>query len=1577
MRGDKFIVGFLILLITSSIVYITLQGEGVRIRVDNDKTTLYVFEDSRWKVGGREYNKLFEGTHKLYRDVKNIKIYTYINRTSNTTTVIRETPFKRGPFIKDTYFFKGNITDKKLFPIYHKVEIYNASGLFYRYEVRDLTCSGNTHKLKGETYLRFGRNVVVKLHPNYRWTWVYKSGIVKAQYDIKSDYEVFYVRLFDPASFSITLNSPANQTVTNDNTPDFSFTVSGTEANYSCELFINDTGYGTSKQWFPNSSIVLGLSDIGTRSRPTVYQKDNIWHLIAGRTAGTFEGFTWNGSQWVSNSSIVSGLGDVSLESAPTVFQMNSTWHLISGDFYGQFHGFTWNESQWISNSSIVSGLGGVGYYSAPTVFQMNSTWHLISGDYDGYFHGFTWNGSQWVSNSSIVSGLGDVGSDSAPTVFQMNSIWYLISGVGGGTFQGWQWNGTSWTISPTIIAGLGDIGDDPGPTVYHKDNIWHLIAGKVAGTFEGFHWNILYNNTAVVITANSSLADGTYNWYINCTAGSVTNQSEVRQITIDTTNPFISYNSNTDSSGTYNIAFKNWIFTNVTVSDANIDSVKLYWNGTPENFLNNDSSNYWSNKTELHVGIYQFYAWVNDTAGNTNQTELREINITKGATNTTLYLDGVSADRYYEHGTVAVLKANVTNSAGNLVSDANVCLDIDQIGYGDNYVCDNGTIEYNLTTNSILGEFNDSTTVKNLSYTNAPENQTFYIRLNKYDEVQSAYINITGFQNPDWPLNIKIYVNDTLVDSITGYLGQGNQTLNELSNGNTAENLSFSGEGTKKRYLRLPKSSNVTSAYLDLKSYGYSTITNFSVGEYTDNDASGLEFDGNYFWVLSFPTGNKKVVKFSSLGSYIEEHDLHWYSEVDVTKLGSYFYTVYDGGTGDNFVTKYDSNWNEITSFNTGNYSRYITNDGTNLFVKELGGVVEYTTSGTQVNSYSISGGTGLDYNGSYFYTRDHDSDCNILYKYNSSFNLVDTIVFDMLECNDHEYYDVEIHENNMFVIQDKQYILNISFPSYSNSPYIQSANSGGIAEWNWSGEFTPDNGTQTVNLNATLINDYLSTCTADSEGYCNVPILFYSGSAGILEVSNIEVNYTFTIEPTRNINATAIQNYLDAQTSSGYYDIPIKISSETNSTIQVDNINITYYGSDNITVTAHFDGNADYNASNDTQIVKVVYSRFNYSIPVNYGYIEFTPNSPTDKNVSAVGMLENKPIINISWLNYDQPADLYIKINETHPCINITFSTNYSTLYELAYEWSNVWVENSNLTNGLSGFSYTVYPEVYYKGDGWNMIVGYENGNIYGYSWNGTHWVSNSSVVSGISAVDSYAAPCVFYKDNIWYLLEGTGNSDWQGYKWNGTQWVSYANLTCGLEQTDYEMAPSVFKSDNTWKLIVGSLHGFNGSYQWNGTCWVINNSIGAGLDIFTGLTHMKPEIFNVYGDWYLLYGSSSDIHIFKWNGTQWNRNTSLELSTGVSANNGPTAFKKQGTWRIIVGDSTGDFSGYDWFLSYPYILNTTYKVVDTNKTLSQNTYIYLKADYNCNYTDPYWRWWIPEFLLKACTINAVKCD
>jgi len=100
--------------------------------------------------------------------------------------------------VEDVYLFNGSINDVRLFPISHTVRVINGSDYFYRYEVRDLTYDGDTVKLNGNLSAGFGKKMIVELHPGYRWAWVYKSGILRAQYDIPSDDYTFNVRLFDP-----------------------------------------------------------------------------------------------------------------------------------------------------------------------------------------------------------------------------------------------------------------------------------------------------------------------------------------------------------------------------------------------------------------------------------------------------------------------------------------------------------------------------------------------------------------------------------------------------------------------------------------------------------------------------------------------------------------------------------------------------------------------------------------------------------------------------------------------------------------------------------------------------------------------------------------------------------------------------------------------------------------------------------------------------------------------------------------------------------------------------------------------------------------------------------------------------------------------------------------------------------------------------------------------------------------------------------------------------------------------------------------------------------------------------------
>jgi hypothetical protein len=130
-------------------------------------------------------------------------------------------------------------------------------------------------------------------------------------------------------------------------------------------------------------------------------------------------------------------------------------------------------------------------------------------------------------------------------------------------------------------------------------------------------------NNSATNYTV-TGFANGLHSWNVTCwDNASNINTSETRNFTVDIQAPSIYYNPNTDANGTYS---KNWIFVNITCSDLHKDTILLNWNGINESFDNQDGDIYWENKTGLSDGTYTFYAWCNDTAGNSNSTETRAI---------------------------------------------------------------------------------------------------------------------------------------------------------------------------------------------------------------------------------------------------------------------------------------------------------------------------------------------------------------------------------------------------------------------------------------------------------------------------------------------------------------------------------------------------------------------------------------------------------------------------------------------------------------------------------------------------------------------------------------------------------------------------------------------------------------------------------------------------------------------------------------------------------------------------------------------------------------------------------------
>ena len=202
VEKNNLIMGFLVLLFISTGIYITLNTGselGLRMRNDIDKTVFYENSTGRWLITGIEQNRLFEGTKIIDRVRKGIKNETNIIGTNVIYT--RETPYINSCFIKDTYSYDYTLIALETFPIEHKIEVINCFDYFYRYSIDKLYGSYVKRKIINETSLSFQKNMKVEFEPNYRWAWIgwpYGDDSFSVQYYIESDYEVFYIRLFDP-----------------------------------------------------------------------------------------------------------------------------------------------------------------------------------------------------------------------------------------------------------------------------------------------------------------------------------------------------------------------------------------------------------------------------------------------------------------------------------------------------------------------------------------------------------------------------------------------------------------------------------------------------------------------------------------------------------------------------------------------------------------------------------------------------------------------------------------------------------------------------------------------------------------------------------------------------------------------------------------------------------------------------------------------------------------------------------------------------------------------------------------------------------------------------------------------------------------------------------------------------------------------------------------------------------------------------------------------------------------------------------------------------------------------------------
>ncbi|NOZ82694.1 MAG: S8 family serine peptidase, partial [Euryarchaeota archaeon] len=138
-----------------------------------------------------------------------------------------------------------------------------------------------------------------------------------------------------------------------------------------------------------------------------------------------------------------------------------------------------------------------------------------------------------------------------------------------------------------------------------------------------GANYTLINDSAAHWYNTSISLVEGAHNatFYVLDTAGNL-NFTTVF-FTIDTTPPDVSFIPPTPLNGSVITARS--ITVNVTHAELHPDTLVLNWNGT--SYRRSYSGSYTAiSMSNLPDGRHTFYVWVNDTAGNTNTTEVREV---------------------------------------------------------------------------------------------------------------------------------------------------------------------------------------------------------------------------------------------------------------------------------------------------------------------------------------------------------------------------------------------------------------------------------------------------------------------------------------------------------------------------------------------------------------------------------------------------------------------------------------------------------------------------------------------------------------------------------------------------------------------------------------------------------------------------------------------------------------------------------------------------------------------------------------------------------------------------------------
>ena len=385
--------------------------------------------------------------------------------------------------------------------------------------------------------------------------------------------------------------------------------------------------------------------------------------------------------------------------------------------------------------------------------------------------------------------------------------------------------------------------------------------------------------------------------------------------------------------------------------------------------------------------------------------------------------------------------------------------------------------------------------------------------------------MNITFEEGYGYSTNPYIKLNNTNIWSLSDSTLNGTTTnLNKLNDSSTSINITFTGNENQTKYLKILKHANITSATLNLSGFVggdcYQESANISNQTGTDGNCN-LDYNGGYNVYDSYLYINySKPIRASSSKWKIKHGDD---DEYNISILSTCFnmneirLRIFSNVTGSYNTISYGECWNGTWNLIT-----------TNLTASN--GATEGAQSGDySSNMFDGDWDTHSGWSGSY-------SPFGLnWYTYPTNYPDVN--------------WTSRIYEEAMY------------WNFYPTNTSIKINNTD---IWNYTGEFNSTVSPNQTNDFSSTLNTYLSGCSANSENYCDVPLLYHSDTAGILQTDNIDIDYN-NISKTLNFFST-----LNTALSSGSCDggilsgvnciIEFIFHSDTSGILEYSNIDINY---------------------------------------------------------------------------------------------------------------------------------------------------------------------------------------------------------------------------------------------------------------------------------------------------------------------------------------------------------------------------------------------------------------------------------